>query len=99
MALSSSSLGSSLASDWLVAEGGDYPASASESGDRFAGAVATWFGQAMAGGFPCSTASARRSQLASGAGGAFGAKDADLAGAQLAIALMGYMAGQMFGAG
>ena len=99
MPLSYSALGSSLASDWLVAEGGENPASPTESGERFAGAVASWFGQATAGGFPCSTASARRSQLAAGAGGAFGANDANLAGAQLAIALMGYMAGQLFGAG
>jgi hypothetical protein len=99
MPLVSSALGSSLNSQWLVAEGGQYPASPSESGDRFAGAVATWFAQAMAGGFPCSTATARRSQLAASAGAAFQADDANLAGTQLAIGLMGYMAGQLFGAG
>jgi hypothetical protein len=86
-------------SDWLVPEGGSYPSSPSESGDRFAGAVTTWFAGAMAGPFPCSTATARRSQLASAATAAIQAKDASLAGMQLALGLMAYMAGQVFGPG
>jgi hypothetical protein len=92
-------LASSLQSDWLVDEGGQYPGSASESGDKFAGAVSTWFSGALAAGFPCSTATARRSQLAASATGAFQARDSSLAGMQLAVGLMGYMAGQVFGAG
>lgn len=99
MPLSPSALASSLESDWLVAEGADHPGSVSESGEDFAGAVASWFGQATAAGFPCSTASARRSQLAAGATGALQAGDESLAGTQLALALMSYMAGQLFGAG
>jgi hypothetical protein len=92
-------LASSLQSDWLVDEGGQYPGSASESGDKFAGAVSTWFSGAMAAGFPCSTATARRSQLAASATGAFQARDPSLAGMQLAVGLMGYVTGQVFGAG
>jgi hypothetical protein len=92
-------LGSSLASSWLVPDGDEYPSAPSDSGDKFAAAVASWFGGAMAGAFPCSTASARRSQLASSATAAIQAGDASLAGMQLAMGLMGYMAGQVFGAG
>jgi hypothetical protein len=92
-------LASSLMSDWLVPEGGSYPSSPSDSGDRFAGAVTTWFSGAMAATFPCSTATARRSQLASAATAAIQAKDASLAGMQLALGLMAYMAGQVFGPG
>jgi hypothetical protein len=92
-------LASSLESDWLVAEGGQHPSSASESGDKFAGAVTTWFAGAMAAGFPCSTATARRSQLAASATAAIQARDSSLAGMQLALGLMSYMAGQVFGAG
>jgi hypothetical protein len=99
VALASSNLASALESNWLVAEGGEYPGSPSESGDRFAGAVSGWFGSATAAGFPCSTATARRSQLAAGAAGAFQAGQAPLAGAQLALALVAYMTAQVFGAG
>jgi hypothetical protein len=97
--LAPSSLASSLESSWLVAEGGDYPSSASESGDKFAAAVSSWFGGAMAAGFPCSTASARRSQLAAAATAAIQVGDSSGAAAQLALGLMSYMAGQLFGAG
>ena len=99
MPLVPTALASSLQSDWLVDEGGQYPGSASESGDKFAGAVSTWFSGALAAGFPCSTATARRSQLAASATGAFQARDSSLAAMQLAVGLMGYMAGQVFGAG
>jgi len=94
-----SALASDLESSWLVPDGGDYPASPSESGDKFAAAVASWFGGAMAAGFPCSTASARRSQLASGATSAIQAGDPSLAATQLALALLSYMVGQVFGPG
>jgi hypothetical protein len=99
MPLSPSSLSSSLKSDWLPADGGSYPGSATESGDKFAGAVSTWFAGAMAAGFPCSTATARRSQLAASAAGAFSAQASAAAGAMLAVGLTAYMAGQAFGAG
>lgn len=99
MPLSSSSLSSSLTSSWLPSEGGSYPASATESGDAFAGAVSSWFSGALAAGFPCSTATARRSQLAASAAGAFAAQSSAAAGAMLATGLTGYMAGQSFGAG
>jgi hypothetical protein len=99
MALVPSALASSLESSWLVAEGGDHPASAAESGDRLAAAVAGWFAAATAGPYPCATAAARRPQLAAGAGAALQAGDAALAATQLALALTAYMAGQVFGPG
>ncbi len=80
-------------------DGDSYPSSPAQSGDKFAAAVSSWFGAAMAGPFPCSTAAARRSQLASSATAAIQAGDPSLAGMQLAIGLMGYMAGQVFGPG
>jgi hypothetical protein len=99
MPLSSATLSSSLNSSWLPADGGGYPGSATESGDAFAGVVSSWFAGAMAAGFPCSTATARRSQLAAGAAGAFSAQDPSAAGAMLATGLTAYLAGQVFGAG
>ena len=99
MPLVPSALASSLSSSWLVDEGGSYPSSPTQSGDRFATAVAGWFSGAMAGAFPCSTATARQSQLAAAAAGAFGADSATGAAQQLAVGLMGYMAGQVFGPG
>jgi hypothetical protein len=99
MALVSAALASSLESDWLVPDGNQFPSSASQSGDKFAGAVSTWFSAAMAGPYPCATATARRSQLAASATAAIQTKDASLAGMQLALGLMGYMAGQVFGPG
>jgi hypothetical protein len=92
-------LASSLESDWLTREGGGYADSASQSGDRFAQAVSSWFSSAMAGAFPCGTATARKSQLAAAAGAAFQANQASAAGAQLAMGLVAYMAGQVFGPG
>jgi hypothetical protein len=99
MALAASALGSSLASSWLVAGGGSYPASPDESADRFAAAVSGWFAGATAGPYPCTTATARRAQLQGQAAAAIQAKDPALAAAQLALALMAYMTGQAFGPG
>ena len=99
MPLVPSVLASSLESDWLTHEGGGYADSASQSGDRFAQAVSSWFALAMAGPFPCSTASARKGQLAASATAAIQAGQASLAGMQLALGLVAYMAGQAFGAG
>jgi hypothetical protein len=99
MALVPSALASSLESSWLVAEGGDHPASPAESGDKFAAAVAGWYGAATAGPYLCATAAARRPQLAAAAGAALQAGDAQLAATQLALALTSYMAGQVFGPG
>ncbi len=99
MALVLANLKSSLENDWLVPEGGDYPASSSESGDRFAGAVASWFGQGMAMGSSCSTADSRKGQLAALAAQAFEVGDPSASGGLLAAALLAYMAGQSFGSG
>jgi hypothetical protein len=90
------SLESALETQWLVAEGGSFPQSAMESGDRFAGAFCTWFAGAMAATFSCVTAMARRSQLATQAGAALDTQDSSLAGNQLAMAVASYIAGQSF---
>lgn len=99
MVLVPAALASSLASGWLVAEGGEHPSSPAQSGDAFAAAVSSWFAGATAGPFPCTTATARRSQLAASSTAAIGAGDPSLAGLQMAVGLMGYMAGQAFGPG
>lgn len=99
MALVPAALASSLESSWLVPEDGEHPSSPAQSGDKLAAAVSSWFGAATAGPFPCSTAAARRPQLASSATAAIQAGDPSLAGMQLAMGLMGYMAGQVFGPG
>lgn len=99
MALVLDSLKSSLEQGFFVAEGGSCPASAAEAADHFAGAVASWFAAAQAAGFPCATAAARRAQLAAAAAPALAAQAAPAAGAALALAVAGYMAGQLFGAG
>jgi hypothetical protein len=99
MPLVPNALASSLEADWLVAEGGSYPSAPPDSGDRFAGAVAGWFAGATAGPYPCTTAAARRAQLVASATAALQAKDPSLAASQLALGLMGYMAGQVFGPG
>jgi hypothetical protein len=99
MALVPSALAAGLESSWLVPEGGQHPSSPAQSGDAFAAAVSSWFGAATAGPFPCATAAARRAQLASAATAAIQAGDPSLAATQLALGLMGYMAGQVFGPG
>jgi hypothetical protein len=99
VALVSSALASGLQSGWLASEGGDLPASAAESGDRFAAAVSGWFAGATAGPFPCATAAARRPQLAGAATAAIQAGDPTLAAMQLALALTSYLTGQVFGPG
>src|SRR5512140_206176 len=99
MPLSPSTLANSLEQQWLASEGSSLPDSATESGDRFAGAVSSWFAAAMASGIPCATAMARRSQLASAAAAALQVRDAMGAGQQLGLAVATYMAGQAFGPG
>ena len=73
----------------------------SQSGDRFAAAVSSWFARAMAGPFPCATAiGAARRSCAAAATAAIQAGDASLAGMQLAIGADGATwPGQVFGAG
>lgn len=99
MALLPKVLESSLERDWLASEGGSHPGSPAESAERFAGAVAGWFGAAQAAGVPCATASARRPQLAAQAAAAIAAQSAVGAADQLTLAVAAYMAGQAFGAG
>ena len=99
MPLIASNLATSLEREWLVPEGGSFPSSATESGDRFAGCVARWFAMALAAGMPCATASARQAQLAGSATAAFSAQSAASAGSLLGTGLTLYMAGQLFGTG
>lgn len=101
MPLAPSALATSLRSGWLAQEGGSgsYPSSPAQSGDRFAAAVAGWFGAAVAGTFPCTTATARQGQLSASATAALQAGLPPAAGLQLAMALAGYMTGQVFGPG
>lgn len=99
MVLIPPALAADLYEGWLGGDGGNYPASVVESGDRFAHAVSGWFSAATAGAFPCATASARRPQLAGSAAMALQAGAPPLAGQQLAVAVVGYMTGQVFGAG
>jgi hypothetical protein len=98
MALVVASLKSSLEGQWLPS-GNNHAASATESGDKFATAFATWFSTATAGPFPCSTALARKSQLASLAASAFQAQTAVAAGNALALGIALYIVGQSFGSG
>jgi hypothetical protein len=95
MPLITSSLSSSLERDWL----GAFAADSRESGDRFATAVAQWFANAMAATFPCSTAALRRPQLAVTAAAALEVGLGPAAGQLLGVAVAGYIAGQLFGAG
>jgi hypothetical protein len=99
MPLVPSVLAADLRSGWLTHEGGGYADSATQSADRFAQAVSNWFTGAMAGAFPCSTAMARKSQLAASAAAAVQAGQPALAALQLATGVAGYMAGQVFGPG
>jgi hypothetical protein len=99
MALVPTSLAANLSSGWLVPDGGSYPQSPAQSGDKFATAVASWFSAATAGPYPCTTATARQSQLAAAAAAALQAKNPALAAAQLATGVMGYLTGQVFGPG
>lgn len=99
MALVPGNLAIQLENGWMVAEGGSYPQNALQSGQRFAAAVSAWFSAAQANGIPCATAKAREGQLAAQAAAALQAMSAPAAGAQLALAVAGYYAGQSFGAG
>lgn len=92
-------LATNLENDWLPGDNGPYVDSVQQSADKFATVVAAWFAQAQAAGFPCSTAMARKSQLMAQAASALEARDAQLAGTQLALAFMSYVAGQSFGSG
>ena len=93
--LTPDSLATRLENDWL----GQFPDSSLASGDLFAGAVSGWFVSAMAAGFPCSTAAARRLQLTAAAAGALEAGVGPTSGMLLATAVATYYAGQLFGAG
>jgi hypothetical protein len=96
MPLVFSALKSQLEHNWLVAEGGQYPASVTESAQKFADAVVNWFSLGLANGVPCATATARKAQLVAAAQGALSAQSAEAAGTQLALGVAAYLAGQSF---
>jgi hypothetical protein len=100
MPLVPSLLSQSLQSQWLPREkDGPFPDDVPASAKALAGAIADWFGMAMAAAFPCSTASARKSQLEALLIPALQAGQASAAGQQVGLAFMAYVAGQSFGAG
>lgn len=92
-------LANDLEAGWLAEENGPHPGSVAESANAFAGIVSDWYANALAAGFPASTAQARRPQLLGTAVPALQAQNPIAAGQQLSVALMGYMAGQAFGTG
>ena len=100
MPLVPSLLSQSLQSQWLPRDkDGPFPDDVPASAKALAGAIADWFEMAMAAAFPCSTASARKSQLEAMLIPALQAGQASAAGQQVALGFMAYVAGQSFGAG
>ncbi|MBS1693060.1 MAG: hypothetical protein JST91_12645, partial [Actinobacteria bacterium] len=97
--LDATDLAQRLEKDWLVADGGAYPASPLISGLRFSLVVSQWFGTAMAATFPCATTAGRQPQLAATAAAALEVGGAQACGQLLAVSVAGYYAGQVFGAG
>lgn len=97
MPLSPQPLADELLRQWLVES--SHPGDAFESGKTFGNVVATWFAEATASGFPCTTALAKAEPLAAQAAAAFQTQAAPAAGAALDAALSVYMMGQLFGTG
>ena len=98
MPLAAQPLADALAQQWLVQDSG-YPSSTTESAKRFAGAVADWFNDAMAGGFLCVTAKKHRPILMALTASALAVGQAQPAGQALALAVAVYFTGQSFGSG
>ena len=99
MPLIPSLLAQTIEANWLPGENGPWHDDTPASAEALAGAVAGWFGGAMAMGFPCATAAARRGQLKEQLIPALQVEQAQGAGQQVALAFMAYVAGQGFGAG
>ena len=100
MPLVPSLLSQSLQSQWLPRDAdGPFPDDVAASARALAGAIADWFGLAMAAGIPCATAAARKGQLEAQLLPALQAGQAAAAGQGVALAFMGYVAGQAFGPG
>ena len=100
MVLVPASLSQSLQSQWLPRDDqGPFPDDVAASARALAGAIADWFGLAMAAGIPCATAAARKGQLEAQLIPALQAGQAVVAGQQVALAFMAYVAGQAFGPG
>lgn len=93
-------LSQSLQSQWLPRdENGAFQDDASASARALAGAIADWFGTAMAAGVPCATAAARKGQLQAQLAPVLQAGSAAAAGQGIALSFMAYVAGQSFGPG
>ncbi len=99
MPLSPSSLADALEQRWFTRPGSAMPSSPAVSAENLARCIASWFAQAVASGFPCSSALAREVQLASLAGAALAVGSPAGAGGQLAAAIAVYVTGQAFGTG
>ena len=100
MVLVPAALSQSLQSQWLPRDDhGPFPDDVAASARALAGAIADWFGLAMAAGIPCATAAARKGQLEAQLIPALQAGQAVAAGQQMALAFMAYVAGQAFGPG
>lgn len=100
MPLVPAALSQSLQSQWLPRdENGDFKDDAAASAQALAGAIADWFGMAMAAGIPCATAAARKGQLQAQLVPVLQAGSAGAAGQGIALSFMAYVAGQSFGPG
>lgn len=92
-------LATQLEQRWLSGSGAPMPSSVTESADIFAEIVSQWLTGGIAGGFPCTTALARKPQLAVQAASALASPTPELAGARLGAAVALYLTGQSFGSG
>lgn len=100
MVLVPAALSQALQSQWLPRDGhGPFHDDVAASARVLAGAIADWFGLAMAAGIPCATAAARKGQLEAQLIPALQAGRASAAGQQVALAFMAYVTGQSFGPG
>lgn len=100
MPLIPSTLSQSLQSQWLPRDdNGPFPDGAPASAQALAGAIADWFGMAMAAGIPCATAAARKGQLQGQLVPVLQAGSAAAVGQGIALSFMAYVAGQSFGPG
>lgn len=100
MPLTPSILSQSLQSDWLPRdENGAFKDDVSASATALAGAIADWFGMAMAAGITCATAAARKGQLQGQLLPVLQSGAAAAVGQGIALSFMAYVAGQSFGPG
>lgn len=95
MPLSPQTLAGELESQWF---GGD-PSSVDDAAARLADVISTWFATASALSIPCATASVRAPQLRASLIPALATGEANASGTAVALAISGYLTGQIFGTG